>query len=368
MELLVAADDRTGALEAAGLLAERLAAPIPVAVWPDDPGGDVAVVDLGSRHLSRHDARNRAVAVGGATRHAHKLDSALRGNWADELAGRLVKAPVLVVPALPHAGRICSGGVVLDHGRPVHEGAAGSDARSRVKSSRPAELLRAAGAETIVELSTAGEVAEWCTHPAGAAVADAATDTEIAAIVTAWQQSDPSVVLAGPSAVVGHAAGASEVATVPRFRQRAGATLVVCGSLHPIARAQIAFAEHRGIPVTSLADTIAAAQLRERGVMILASEIPAGDLDEPLAIAAAAGLARGVSDLRAQVDVATVILIGGDTAAAVLGDGVAFVHGTIDVGTAWVTLGDDPLPYVTRSGGFGSEASLEHLIETVLRS
>ena len=51
----------------------------------------VVVVDLGSRHLSEDEARARAAAVEGvpARRRAHKIDSALRGNWAHEVAARL---------------------------------------------------------------------------------------------------------------------------------------------------------------------------------------------------------------------------------------------------------------------------------------
>lgn len=364
MDLLVAADDRTGAFEVAGRLAAGGNGPVTVTAWPDVPGAgdaadvDVAVVDLGSRHLAPGEARDRARSLGHGGRRGHKIDSTLRGNWADELSGRV--GPILLVPALPEFGRICDGGEVLDHGRPVHEGAAGSDVRRRVTSSRPAVLLRAAGAGTVVELAGPSEVGVWLDDPQGIAVADARTDDDIAEIVGAWEAGADAVVLAGPSAVVGRARTGRD--PMPPPPEPAGPVLVVCGSVHPLARAQLAFAERRGVPVTSLADDLSARQLSERGALALVTEIPVGDVDAPMAIAAAAALARGVADLRRRLELGALVIVGGDTAAAVLGPGPAIVHGMVGPGTAWATVGDDPLPVITRSGGFGSEAALAELV------
>ena len=64
MELLVAADDRTGALETAAALADRGVDDghgVPVTVWPDvDLSRTVTVVDLERRHLAPEDAARRA--------------------------------------------------------------------------------------------------------------------------------------------------------------------------------------------------------------------------------------------------------------------------------------------------------------------
>lgn len=368
MDLLVAADDRTGAFEVAGRLAERGNGPVTVTAWPDLPTRDgateVAVVDLGSRHLSPGEARARATSIRVTRRRAHKIDSTLRGNWAEELAGH--DAPVLLVPALPEQGRVCVSGEVLDHGRPVHEGAAGSDVRRRVTSSRPAELLRAAGAGTVVELTGTDAVDEWLAAPAGVAVADARDDGDVVELVAAWSSRGEGVVLAGPSAVVGRASSGDAPAAV--LPPHDGPILVVCGSVHPLARAQLDFAERRGMPVTSLADDLTARQLERHGVLALVTEIPVGDVDEPMAVAAAAALARGVAELRARVDLGALVVIGGDTAAAVLGVRPALVHGTVGPGTAWVTVGDDPLSVVTRSGGFGSDAALDELVSELRRT
>ena len=45
----------------------------------------------------------------------------------------------------------------------------------------------------------------------------------------------------------------------------------------------------------AIADDIAARELERSGVLVLATEIPVGDVDEPMAVAAASALARGAA-------------------------------------------------------------------------
>lgn len=372
VELLVAADDRTGAFEAAAALADRGAGPVPVTAWPAIPEGGIGVLDLGCRHLSPVDAAGRAAELPASTRAAHKTDSTLRGNWADELAARARTTPVLLVPALPAMGRTCVGGTVLEHGRPVHEGAAGTDVRRRVLTSRPADALLAAGAGEVARLDSLAAVEAWLAEPSGVAVADAEDDDAIAAIGSRWasttSSTTASVVLAGTSAVVGAAGDSLGLSgSAPVLEPVDGPVLVVCGSVHPAARRQIDVAEQQGIAVAYIADDISARQLARDGVLILASEIPVGDVDEPVAVAAAAGLARGVAELDRHVDLGALVVIGGDTAAAVLGDAPVTVHGSVDPGTAWCSVPTLDEPVVTRSGGFGSDRALVDLVRSLRR-
>lgn len=368
MDLLVVADDRTGALETAAILADRIGSPIGVSAWPSRPdpaGTGIAVVDLGSRHLSPIDARARIAALETTGRVGHKLDSTLRGNWPDELAAWAGRRPVLLVPALPEQGRTCVDGIVLDHGRPVHEGDAGSDVRRRVYSSRPAELLRGAGVHDVVELGERSAVGAWLSDPVGVAVADAESTDDIAATVAEWEGAPDEVVLAGTSAVIGAAAPDHGTRSAPPGT--AGPILIACGSVHPVARAQLAEAERAGVTVTTIADDITAGRLRDAHELVLATEIPVGDIDEPLAVAAASTLAAGVDDLRRAVGLGALVVVGGDTAAAVFGRATVSVQGTVTPGTAWATVDGFDMPVITRSGGFGSDRSLVDLVRGTLR-
>lgn len=356
VDLLVAADDRTGAFETAAVLADRSGAPVPVTAWPEMPSATIAVVDLETRHLDPDHAAERAALLPIGGRQAHKIDSTLRGNWAEELAARSITRPVLLVPSLPALGRVCKAGVVLDHGRPVHEGAAGSDVRRPVRSSRPADPLAAAGAD-VREIGASLD--DWFTDPAGVAVADAADDATIDRIVARWHDELPHVVLAGPSAVVGRAVHGGEPADFPAVD---GPVLVVCGSVHPAARRQLQYADHHGVPVVSIADDITARALRTHGALVLATEIPMGDVTAPMAVAAASSLARGTSNLAAAVDLGALVILGGDTAAAVLGHEAVVVRGTIGPGTAWLRADSFDAPVITRAGGFGADHALLALI------
>jgi len=381
MDLLVAADDRTGAFECAAALADHGAGPVVVTTWaaraglvPRDSSANdeltADVIDLGSRHAVPAQAAARSAALPTASRNAHKIDSTLRGNWAEELAVRSASGPVLLIPALPMFGRTCVDGVVLEHGRPVHEGSAGSDVRRRVDTSRPVDALRAAGLTDVDLLGDHAAVVAWLADPAGVRVANAADDRQIVGLVSEWgsaARARPDVVLAGTSAVIGAAA---EVLGGRRPKDALPAivhpVLVVCGSVHPAARAQLAVAERSGVAVAHLADDLAIRALRASRVLVLASEIPVGDVAAPMAVAAAATLARGVTTVCEQVDLGALIILGGDTAAAVLGDSSVEVYGSVDIGTAWARVAGFGQPVITRSGGFGSDHALIDLIRSTL--
>lgn len=381
--LVVAADDRSGAFEVAARLADGGSGAVPVVPWDDETdavsggietessavGGSVVVIDLASRYLEAAVAASRSATVDrwSAGRRAHKIDSTLRGNWPHELIARSHRSPVLLVPALPELGRVCQGGMVFDAGRPVHEGPAGRDVRGGPMSSRPADLLTASGAIDVIELSDATAVRTWCGRPTGIAVADAVDASDLDRIVAAWSMSD-GVVLAGTSSVIGRIPGRSSTPVAP-LRRPDGAVLVVCGSVHPIARRQIAVLERRGVAVTEAVDDRAFEALERTGVLALVTAIPGGDITASMAVAAASSLARGVATLVDGGKVGTMVILGGDTASAVLGPATVLVDGTVGPGTARATI-DRPtggrMLVVTRAGGFGDASSLDDLLRSTL--
>jgi uncharacterized protein YgbK (DUF1537 family) len=369
VELTVAADDRTGAFETAAAMADRRHEPVTVVSWPSMSPEAIFVVDLGTRHLTPADARDRVRSLPETGRLAHKIDSTLRGNWPDELSALAARRPVLLIPALPELGRTCVDGVVLDHGRPVNESHAGSDVRRRVVTSRPAEALRSAGQRSVTNLADVGATEVWLKDPTGVAVADAGDTGTIERLVAAWGTGPRDVVLAGTSGVIGAAARPSGATGAPADVSPVdGPILVVCGSVHPAARAQLETAEREGMPLALIADEITARQLDRQRELILATEIPVGDVDEPLAVASSTALATGVAMLRRSVWLGALVLIGGDTAAAVLGDATVRVHGSVGAGTAWATVDGVTEPVITRSGGFGGDRAIVELVRGALRS
>lgn len=389
----IAADDRTGALEVAGACASAGLGPLLVGTVAGLAalGCSGGVVDLASRHLTAREAAARAATVdrrsGSA---AHKIDSTLRGNWAHEvLARRDVRGGrVLVVPALPALGRTCVDGVVLEHGRPVAASTGGADPRAAIGSSRPADLLRAAGATEVAELAPGASLDRWLAGDRGGApavaVCDAASDDDLDRIARACAAHHDDLLLASTSAGV----AAHVAAVIGRRPQQAmadaggpcGPTLVVCGSVHATSQRQVDALVAAGAtrieldPRQALApDALGAASTG--AVVVLVCRAPSNpSIDAGAAEAAAAVLAAGAHHALTARTFGTLVVIGGDTAAAVLGDAVVEVGGVLAPGIPWSRC-VEPRPgaapgalravgpvVVTKAGAFGDVDTLVRLL------
>jgi uncharacterized protein YgbK (DUF1537 family) len=378
IELLVAADDRTGALEAAGACADAGWGPaLTVTTMEEGADHEIVVIDLASRHVSPGTAAERAVMVEGlaSRRVAHKIDSLLRGNWATELVARHRASGrrVLVVPAAPALGRTCVDGVVLDHGQPVDTGAAGDDARAPVRSSRPDEHLKMAGAASVTTLDGAERAARWMRDgDAPFAVCDATATGDVETFARLWASTD-GLLLAGPAAVIGAGAGAGAVGLSGRTPSWTPAVtapvLIVAGTLHGAARRQIEALAATGATAVRIGSRWASEELAGAahalaagGTVVLTTPIPpVVPVGHDEATRTASALAVACRRVLAAVDVATLVVLGGDTAAAVLGPEPLAVGGTVAPGTPWARRGDGLL-VVTRAGGIGTDAALVELI------
>jgi uncharacterized protein YgbK (DUF1537 family) len=249
---------------------------------------------------------------------------------------------------------------------PVHEGAAGHDVRTPVSNSRPADALRAAGALDVVGCHNLTDLVDWLEVPGGIAVADAATDNDLAAIANRWVGVE-GVLLAGTSATIG-SAGARLFDSEERNERPDvdGSVLVVCGSAHPLAVEQVGRAEQRGAVVFrgdyDLAlDAVAAGQ-----PTVLAtptSPTPPGPSSAGSAASTLAALARVVSAVAATHRLGALVVIGGDTANEVLGPERLDAGGLVVDGTPWsLRPGRERPLIVTRSGGFGGPDALVELL------
>ncbi|MFG2511347.1 four-carbon acid sugar kinase family protein [Streptomyces sp. NPDC048584] len=231
------ADDLSGAAEVAALL--RLPARLvlnPAELGVSGTGGEAVVVDLDSRYLDGAAAADAVRAVLGAAREPSpatgsdtdtdltssrafravkfpeaygsplwfkKCDSLLRGPVGAEAAAFAEGAGVLVIAtALPAAGRVVRGGVVLADGAPLHASPAWH-AEERAAPRSVAEAMAPLPAtdvplETVRQgpIALAGrfrEVAAHGRHP----VCDAETDTDLTVIATAAALLGPGTRLLG---------------------------------------------------------------------------------------------------------------------------------------------------------------------------
>ena len=289
--LLLTADDRTGALESGGAVADLgwetrflpLAAgqALPAGHW-DQPGA-CQVLDLASRHCPAAEARRRIerTLVAAATYRCHKMDSGLRGNWAHDVAALAAAGHrVGVLASFPDAGRRCVDGTVFVHDVPAAESAFGRDPRSRLASSRPAHHLVAAGCEAAL---ARGDVL----------VLDAGDNADLRA--AAQRALAERRLLVGTTGGIAAYAGALKGGAplpVPRALALPRPALVVCGSLHPLSRQQIAALPClRATPGKPLA---AVAALRRGEDAVLATPERGNAIDSAAAEAMSAQVAAAV--------------------------------------------------------------------------
>ena len=346
IELLITADDRTGALETGGACADlgfdvRLVK-VPAA---DD---DCAVVDLDSRHCGAGEAarRMREAHRTDARFRCHKMDSGLRGNWAHEVAALLAQGHrVGILASFPDAGRRCDDGTVYIRDVPVAESPFGRDPRNRLLSSRPVDYLMAAGSGDAL---ADGRLV----------VLDANTNDELNAAAVRCRKEDRMLV--GTTGGVG-----AYVATLRSGRRGdlpplPRPALIVCGSLHPLSRMQVSKLDCLTVGPGDTAGQALAA-LRRGDDVILATEMTTAEIGDAAAESMAALVATTTWDWIGASGAPTLIVLGGDTAAAILGDRTLRVLGSADTALP-LCLTEEGLAVVTKGGGIGEEDTLARLL------
>ena len=341
--LFITSDDRTGALEIAGTVAnERFSVP----AGPHADNETCCVVDIASRHLAPEAARQQA--AGAHARNAryrcHKIDSGLRGNWPFEVKGLLqLGHGVAVVPSFPDAGRRCVDGVVYVDDAPVLESPFGKDPLTAPMSNRPMEILEATGC-------AGGDVVVW----------DANDNAELE--TAAQRCHDEGRAMVGPSGAVAAYAATVFPALKPREVRIVPPVLILCGSLNAMSREQIA---RLGVPVSTLSDDLQLPPVTtgsgENAITVVATQVPSSAISPRGAEKVAAAMAECAhSALNAGYSNGTVFVLGGDTAAAIVGDETLDVLGTIDTAVPIARFRGGYL--VTKGGGIGRPDTLVKLL------
>lgn len=350
-------------------------------------------------------------------------DSTLRGHLVEEYravreAAFDGRAPVLLlVPALPAAGRVTRGGVhwLIGEGtaRPLHETEyardgvfsyssarllewaeerSGGELPASVGSELPLARLRAGGADAVAEaiLDAARSAGPAACAPDAETVEDLRA---IAAGMRLAQESGVELVVRCAPTFAGVLAGtlAPGMITPPRAGRRGA--LVLCGSYVPGTTRQLrhltAALSLDPIEVDVIALTVdedaaerevqraaaaARASLEARGHALVATprERPAEATSLEAGARIATGLARVLAELDPPPDV--VIAKGGITAQVALQIGLgvkeAMVRGPVATGVAeWqVQVGEHEVAYLVFPGNVGDDGHLAALVQAVIGS
>jgi len=376
MAVTIIADDLSGACDAGALFAGR--GPVGVFVAPDLPDArrPAAAVDTESRALPPLDAaarvRDAAAGLEARLRDGRvfkKIDSTVRGNVAAELDALMSATgagTALVCPAFPGQGRTVVHGLLSVHGVPAHEGPAGRDPDYPGASSdlvdifsrdarRPVSLLPLKEVRSPLE-----DLARALAERSGIVVADAEVDPDLDALARA-ALGQPGILLAGSAGLARGAASAWGYAAPAPALPGPGSWLVVAGSRHPAARAQIDALEASGAAGVRLGGR------RESDLAKVVGAIRAGrpafvsndDAAESTREDIAARLGRAAKRVLAEASPVLVVLTGGETAQAVmrsLGARRLELDGAPATGLAIGRLVVDEvstIPILTKAGGFG---------------
>lgn len=253
LKLLVIADDFTGALDTgvqfANLGVKTLVTAdlvIDYELLEDDL--EVLVIDTESRYLSFTDSYNIISSLIEQSKKVQvpfiykKVDSALRGNISSEIKAVLDHFPektISFIPAFPEINRIVRDGNLYINGQLVAESVFGQDPYEPVAESNiPQRLLDEANVDT--QLIRDDQIEE---ARAGLLLFDSETDEQLLQIMTALKKHNISDITIG-------CAGFAKVLADTIFSNRAAhkaaihePLVVICGSVNPITRQQIEYAE-----------------------------------------------------------------------------------------------------------------------------
>lgn len=260
MKLLIISDDFTGALDT-GIQFAKYGANTKIITTASDEDYffikddvEVLVIDAETRHLSKEQAYSRIYrlaqsAISAGVSHIYKkTDSGLRGNIGSELkalldAGNANFLPF--IPAYPEMNRVTIDGIHYIDGQPISESVFGRDPFEPVASSRVGDLFDN-DSTNVVFLNRKKEYRTEFDIPT-IGVFDAQSDEDIKNISQYLNRMGQLQIMAG---CAGFASFLPELlsfkvkkAGLPQINQ---SLLVVCGSINPISKEQIEYAQRKG--------------------------------------------------------------------------------------------------------------------------
>ena len=386
-ELVIVADDLTGACDSAAPLHRRGRTSVVLEADGAWPGGPVLAVDTDSRH---RDADEAAARVARATRRAvrleaqlvKKIDSTLRGHVAVELGalaaaagevhGRLL---LVVAPAFPGAGRTVRDGVVHVDGRPLATSSRDGDVLGLL--ARGGLRATGVGLQDLDAGRLPQRLAEAYAAGLDAVVVDGESDAHLDEVVAVSSGGVP-VVLVGSGGLTRPLAGPTTTAEQPRADR--GPTLLVVGSRAAASRAQRErLVEHGVVPVLlegagrTSAGSTARTAARVRRALREGPVVLSPDPAAPVVRADAPAIAHALAETAVAVlaEVGTLVATGGETARAVLttaGAGHLVVTGEVEPGVVHAHVPGLGLDLVTKAGAFGDPDALLRCLPAAVRN
>ncbi len=260
IKLLLISDDFTGALDT-GIQFAQYGANTKIITTSNaredlfiENGAEVLVIDAETRHLSDEQAYKtvyklaKSAVKAGVSHIYKKTDSGLRGNIGSELKALLEACDeqfLPFVPAYPQMNRVTIQGYHYVDGQPIRESVFGKDPFEPVISSEVRNLF--AYNSTRVELFGQYKTYKTDFNIPTIGIFDAESDDDIQKIAEYLNDKNQLKIMAGCTGF------ASFLPKILNFKKREfkmpelnQSLLVMCGSVNPISKAQIVYAEKKG--------------------------------------------------------------------------------------------------------------------------
>lgn len=395
-KLLIIADDLTGALDSGVQLTHRGRHVVINTDCTQMSGmdADVIVIDTETRHLPKEKAYRIVYDLvcrarkSGIDHIYKKTDSGLRGNVGAELSAVLDASGadhLNFIPAYPQMSRTTRNGIHYVNGIPLARSVFAQDPIDPVTESRIDRLIHQQSSTAVTFGSDA--------HHEGIVVYDAETDEDMQRIADQLEQADDFSLAAG-------CAGFLE--KYPRCLQSSGRPdlpvlpkrlLVLSGSVNAVTIQQLKHAEQNGAPryhvpldraVQKDWDPAGKQQFLEQiltahpqASMILIDTLSPESRSlsrKPLEVSSnidanMGGLASIAADLHRDW---SLMIIGGDTLHGLIqAEGITRLYPAAEIDSGIVLAGyqkDQEMRYlITKSGGFGKEDQLDHILNWLNR-
>jgi D-threonate/D-erythronate kinase len=266
MQLLIIADDFTGALDVSVQFAKCDVRLKVISGNTIDNGLftqkdiDILVIDTETRHQNPSMAAAtvskiiRTAKESGVTHFYLKVDSGLRGNVGATLSAALEASGetfLAFAPAYPEMQRVTKDGVQYFDGTPIHKSAFHKDPIDPVLDATITDLFHGWPVEARLYPNNAAYDTRCEKHTVG--IFDVASNADFYHIACHLRQNGQLHLLAGCAAF---ALVYQELFPLKMLSEAqplpAQALLVLCGSLNPTARRQLAFAQSRGFEKITL--------------------------------------------------------------------------------------------------------------------
>lgn len=362
MNLVIVADDLSGAAEAAGAVRSTTSAAVELLLVPSDGAPpQAAAIDTDSRGLDEQSASERVLValrgVSASTFIYKKIDSLLRGNVSGEIAAvRASGRDVVIALATPAVGRVVRDGVVHLDGIALHQ----SDAWGAERTAPPASIAAALGVDAdIIPLAVVrSRLLPVAIHKALSAgvipIMDAETDRDLEAIARTVVELGRPVVAVGAGGLIRHLAPLIDLTPEPsRHPGTPGdRTIVVVGTRTSSARRQVDLLVDRGTREVILHPRNPPELGAGDVVVTLAADV---DWSVPEIAAALGQLAAVIGPTPADL-----VLTGGSTARIILDSlGIDRLLADIEIDDgAVLSISPTGRRIVTRPGGFGGDHGL----------